>query len=92
MSKKKKQDEVINEEIKEEVIEEKKKEVKVNVDREPLIDEFLEDNEKTKGKYNTYAAGFKAWWTVNEGKSLGERHSFEEWQEYFEKFLKTPVK
>ncbi len=56
------------------------------------LDNFVKSHKKTSGRYNSYAAGFKVWWTIKSKENLYSRMTFDNWEVKFEEYLASPVK
>jgi len=89
---KKKEDIKENTQPEEEKVESKKD---VKVKEIPLtIEMFIKQNKQTAGANNSYAAGFRVWYSLSEKykEEIYARHSFEEWETIYKEYLSSPVK
>ena len=94
MAKKKKNDEdtiEMNESELNDVVVTEKKEV-ISSENKIRVNDFLESNDITKGKYNLSSSGFKTWWTLDQKRSIGEMLTVSEWEKEFKTFLNRKIK
>ena len=56
------------------------------------LDKFLKSYGKTSGEHNSYAAGFKVWYTNKAKENMFKRMILEDWIKLFNEYLFSPVK